>query len=507
MKIKRIVSLLLITALSVITLASCASEGKAVMTFGESSVSSNMFSYMMSSQKQYMKQSFEEYVAYYYYYYQQQPDIVDFDDYLKSEYTDDDGNTVKVVDSTYDMIVESAKAFLVVKELSRKNGIKLTNQEMLDSIDEYIKEQIDTAGSEEFLNITLAKYGADIDIMHDYLYGMALQDDLYEFLYGENGTQRISDDAVKTYFNENYTKIDVAYFPFYKTDETTGSAVPVTDDSITEEDKKAYFEDTYASVRHVLFYNININNGNPLDEETVAANKAKAEDTLAKLQNGELTLDDAIKNLSEDKGTDGVVFRKGDLDPRLASLEEEAFKMEKDSYSVVKTDIGYHVIYRAPLTDADYAKVKTEIESELVVKSITEKANTFVADVKSGKTSFDDAEKFSSFCKLSKNVIFTAGELDESMEKEIAKLEKAGDICVFPNDEAVFIVRKGEFSDDDYRERYDDAYASLGEKAFTEYIKSFYPEIVIDEKELAKFDLLTCEAIEILAMDPVNDEQ
>ena len=506
MKIKRIVSLFVLLAVLALPLVSCASDGKAVMTFGESSVSSNMFSYMMSSQKQYMKQSFDEYVAYYYYYTQQMPDIVDFDEYLKTEYVNEEGNTVVVSDETNDMIIESCKAFLVVKELCRRNGIKLSDKEVMDQIDEYIQAEKDTAGNEEFLNITLAKYGADIDIMRDYLYGMAIQDDLYEYLYGENGTQRISDDAVKQYFAENYTKIDVAYFPFYTSDETTGNTVPVTDAAITAEDKKTYFNDTYASVKHILFYNININNGEALDNEAIAANETKANDVLAKLRSGEISLDDAIQTYSEDKGSSGLVFRKGDLDARLAALENELFKMDIGSYSVVKTDIGYHVIYRAPLTDDDYKTVEAEISTDLTKKNITEKATSFGSEAKNGSVSFYDAETYSSFCKLSKNVIFTSGELGEDIEAEIAKLEKAGDICVFPSEEAIFVIRKCDFSDDDYRERYDGTYETLGTEAFTEYVRSFYSEIKVDEKELAKYDFLTCEPIEILAMDPVSDE-
>lgn len=503
MKIRRIVSMLILLAVLSLSLVSCASGGKPVMTFGDSTVSSNMFSYMMSSQKQYMKEQFDEYVAYYYYYTQQMPEFVDFDEYLKSEIVDEDGNTVKVSDETNEMIIESCKAFLVIKELCRRNGVKLNDAKLSDMIDEYIADQITTAGSEEYLNITLARYGASVDVMREYLYGNCLQDSLYEYLYGENGTQKISDDAVKEYFNNNFTKIDAAYYSFYTADES-GKTIPVTDPSVTEEAKAAYRDANYASVKYALLYLIDVNNGNAVSDEDKTAKKAKADEALAKLKNGEITFDDAVKTYSEDTGSTGII-KKGSVDSRLANLEKEALAMEIGSYSLVETEIGYYVVTRTGIGDAEYKTIESDIVASLSQQSIIAAANSFAEDVKAGKITFDSAEENSSLCKLSKNVVFTAGELDEGLEAEIAKAENGG-IITYVTSDAVFVVKKVALADDDYTKRYDDCYEAVGTEAFTNYIKSFYPEIVVDEKELAKYDFLTCEMIEILAMDPVSGE-
>lgn len=146
---------------------------------------------------------------------------------------------------------------------------------------------------------------------------------------------------------------------------------------VTDKDiNAAYDEDTAKwntrQVSHIL-----ISVSDPTDEEALAAAKAKAEEIIAKLNNGE-DFADLAKEYSEDtnSATNGgkldLYFNSTGSDPAgTSSYYEEfaaaAFKLEKVgdfTQTPVLTDAGYHIIKLDDVRN-DYDSVKDVIEETL----------------------------------------------------------------------------------------------------------------------------------------------
>ena len=192
----------------VLTLTSCASEGKALFTFRGTELSTNMYSYMISSQKAYLKQLFDYYnsMAYMYYGTSYFP-TTDFNEYLRSEQTDENGNVSTVAKITNDMIIESAKYMVVINHFCEQYGLEITDESLIADIEDVLSEDIETAGNMEYLNILLAQFGADYDIERKYMYDSAMANVLYEHLYGKGGERRLSDSVIKSEFESNFRHV------------------------------------------------------------------------------------------------------------------------------------------------------------------------------------------------------------------------------------------------------------------------------------------------------------
>lgn len=124
----------------------------------------------------------------------------------------------------------------------------------------------------------------------------------------------------------------------------------------TEENIRAFLESQGRyKVKHILLATIDTSTRQPLDEQTAAAKKAKAEELLEALRASEdpMTLfDEYMNTLSEDPGLagspDGYEFTANTtVDP---AFEQVALALEHGQISdVVDGTSGYHIILRLPL--------------------------------------------------------------------------------------------------------------------------------------------------------------
>lgn len=128
---------------------------------------------------------------------------------------------------------------------------------------------------------------------------------------------------------------------------------------LSEEDVVAYLTDNgYLHAKHILFKTVD-DNRNPLDEATVAAQRARAEEVLATLQDVspdelEIAFDAMMKEYSEDPGSfsfpNGYYFTAGQMVP---SFENAVRALEENGLSdLVESEYGFHIIYR-PAMRAD----------------------------------------------------------------------------------------------------------------------------------------------------------
>lgn len=157
--------------------------------------------------------------------------------------------------------------------------------------------------------------------------------------------------------------------------------------SLTEEDKKAFFEANKASfnkpetasAKHIL-----------VDDEE------KANDILAKINSGEVSFEDAAAQHSscpsKDAGGDLGNFSKGQMVPEF---EEAVFSMNKGELrGPVKTQFGYHIIKLDDLQkggESTYEEVEAEIEKTLMYQKQNEVYTNKINDLKS---KYQEAVKF-----------------------------------------------------------------------------------------------------------------
>ncbi len=132
---------------------------------------------------------------------------------------------------------------------------------------------------------------------------------------------------------------------------------------LDKEALRQYIEDKgYLRCNHILFLTMNMDDRSPLDEETVAAKKAKAEEIAAELQaidNRELLVERFLElkqELCEDSGKlyypEGYVFTPGTM---VKAFEETTQALNDFEVSApVLSEYGYHIILRLPV-EADTA--------------------------------------------------------------------------------------------------------------------------------------------------------
>ncbi|GAA3661701.1 peptidylprolyl isomerase [Asaccharospora irregularis] len=157
--------------------------------------------------------------------------------------------------------------------------------------------------------------------------------------------------------------------------------------SLTEEDKKAFFEANKASfnkpetasAKHIL-----------VDDEE------KANDILAKINSGEVSFEDAAAQHSscpsKDAGGDLGNFSKGQMVPEF---EEAVFSMNKGELrGPVKTQFGYHIIKLDDLQkggESTYEEVEAEIEKTLMYQKQNE---VYTNKINNLKSKYQEAVKF-----------------------------------------------------------------------------------------------------------------
>lgn len=124
-----------------------------------------------------------------------------------------------------------------------------------------------------------------------------------------------------------------------------------------------YIEDKeYLRCNHILFLTMDMETREPLDEETIAAKKSRAEEIAAELQSIEnreellARFAELKTELDEDSGKvrypDGYIFTPGTM---VAAFEETTKALSAFEVSApVLSEYGYHVIIRLPV-DADTA--------------------------------------------------------------------------------------------------------------------------------------------------------
>ncbi len=233
---KKIALLLVMTILIPSLLFSCSdAKYEAVMEYNGIELKENMYFYWLSTFKRNILASYS--------------DAYDNDTFWKAQY--DETRTVE--DYFTEIINQKIMNYLISQSLFKENNLKLSS-DVKNSISADIKEKIEYYGSRSELNSELQHLMLNISSLEDVYTWEEKHDAVYDYLYGENGVEAISDQGIIDYYTQNYSRIK--YIVFYttkiKTDEEGNYVYDnegqlVTEDMTEEElnDKKKKIEECY----------------------------------------------------------------------------------------------------------------------------------------------------------------------------------------------------------------------------------------------------------------------
>ena len=152
--------------------------------------------------------------------------------------------------------------------------------------------------------------------------------------------------------------------------------VVAEDTTITEEMKKSHFEENKTIIetgvrkaKHILIATIDPETMQPKSQEEQETASVLAKGIFDRIQSGE-NFDKLMNEYSEDPGLstspDGYVFRSGEM---VAEFEEAVDSVGFNQLAFCKSEFGYHIIKRLPVT---YEDAKEEVEYDLL-RSLIEK--------------------------------------------------------------------------------------------------------------------------------------
>lgn len=342
--IKRRLALVLAAVLVMCALAACSKEDTtALFTYKDEVVTAGMFSYMVASQKAYVKEIFEAYTSDYYSEHGTYPyGTDDFNEFLKQT-MQNGGNGLTYAQNAFNTVKNTAKMFVVVNHFCKKYNLNVTDPAVISDIENAINADINDAGGLILLNEILAEFDADVNTAREYLYNMAKVELLYEYLYGDRGIQRVADSLVSDKFYTEYRKIDFVYYPYYKISTETGER-----EFLSAEEKEKL--------------------------------RVEADDFYAKLLSGEVNFSDYSKHDKYAKYDEGLCYTDGNLDP---VLEEQADKLAKAGDTVkVELDEGVYIIRLLQATDDDFINYYDQVYEVLAKKAYYEYLESFYSEIK-----------------------------------------------------------------------------------------------------------------------------
>lgn len=215
---------------------------------------------------------------------------------------------------------EQIKQMHSIEEFAEENNIVL-DEEALAAIEEQVQSTIASVCGED-----------------------ATEEDFEEYLAQAYMTRELYDrmNRINTLYQQGYIQL-----------------YGETGERVTDETALQYLEDNgYLSANHILFMTIDSTTGDALDDETVAAQEAKAKELAAELQaiTDPKELLDRFAELKEEycedtgKTTypDGYTFTSGTM---MSEFEDACNALEEYQVSdPVLSSYGYHVIIRLPLS-------------------------------------------------------------------------------------------------------------------------------------------------------------
>ena len=385
-KAVKMIAAILALVMLVIPTASCAScseAEQAVLTLGENKISYGVYSLMTSVFKGSLAASVGSSVS-------------------KDSFWDTVVSTdpLKTQEEMYnELMLNMAKDTLYKLALFDEKGLSLP-QSAIDAIDEEIDFWIDYdgEGSKNNFNAILGNFGANVDILREYMIMSAKIEYLVSYLYG--GGEKISDAIRQDYLEEKYVSFKQIMIPYYRyvyVTDSNGDDVYYTSDGkiaydveegipldpdgdgTSNRDKNGdviYYKDVNGKP-HIAYdtetgtRKLKLDqNGNPETVDYTSAEKSaaweRAQSVYTKMdgKNGNfhefeslMLVYDESYSAEEDVG-DGRMYLNTDVDysnlygdDTISEIVEEVSKVDVGEVTIYESEYGMHIVMRYGVED------------------------------------------------------------------------------------------------------------------------------------------------------------
>ncbi len=424
-KIIRLAALALAIITLILPIASCSSATRPAVSLGNNSISVGMYSLMASILKGSLAYGNSS---------------VNGAAYWETVADKESGKTNEQVYG--ELLLESAKNNLYKLAMFDEKGLTLPDSVMTE-IDEELAFWVDYdgEGSMNNFNDILSQYGANYDILRDYMIMSAKLEYLVTYMYGDGS--KIGDGVKQEYLEESYLRVKQIFFPYYEylyesdkygddiyyTSDGKIAYDPENKDAITadadgdgntDRDKNGdviWYIDDKDGNPHICYdtalgtrKNRYDENGNPITSEYNKAEKgeiwSRADDVLKSTENGNFNGFEALMLIYDesygtpvgaDKTEDSVYLNKDITytaiygDKTVDDLKAAADKLAVGEIARVETEHGVHLIMRYELEDKAW-------------------------DLEANEGYFEDDTGITDFDQLLINYLFTA-EIEKYKEK------------------------------------------------------------------------------------------
>lgn len=302
-------------------LSGCAAGGKNAVSYRDEAINTAVFQYLCSQKKtDYLYEAYG----------------VDKSAVSSSQLQDNpsiwqatSADGMSVADTLKSEVLDEAKLFLYMSDYAKSQGYTLGAEEKKLVKSEFDKV-VSNYGDKKTFNREMKKYGVDYDQMLEYNYLQTLAYQGLNLLFGENGSQKISDENLEKYYKSNYATVGCIFINTKNKTYSNGKVV-----GMPEEEKKEKL--------------------------------ALADDLFAKVQAGEdfaaLALKYSDQAIDEESAKKGYTFSKGGF--VNAQAEEKVWELKTGEIVRVDTDGGVYILCRRPLNADAFEKVKENIRTEL----------------------------------------------------------------------------------------------------------------------------------------------
>lgn len=340
---KKAIALLLLLAICIPMLFSCASGlGKPVMTLGKTEVTENMLQFWLT-----------RYKAYFVQYYMDGKDDPKFWNELAT-------GTDKTWNETFtEFIVDNAKTYTAALYLFDDLGLKLPDSR-IEAVDKEIADLLygQADNNENQFNQILSTYGVNKDILREIYIIEEKVAFLQDYLYGENGVEKLSTTAKDNYYKENYVRFQHIF-------RYTGSR------PVIENGDFVYGNDGYVKYEEMT---------KEEDEKERNTMKALYEDIKAGTQDFSEILEIYNQDIANDEYPNGYYITQ--TSTYVKEVIDAVFDMEVDEIRYVESEYGIHIIKRLSLIKGDYAKEEnvdffTDFEDNLITKTFNTKLEPY----------------------------------------------------------------------------------------------------------------------------------
>jgi len=350
----RLISLIVSLVLVIGIMVSCSSSSVAVMKYKDSSISANMYSYWLSTYK-------ASFLSYY-------NNSLDSDAFWDSYAADN----MTAEEYAFDKINENIKFILVGMQLYREYGLKI-DSEIVSAINSDIAEKTEFLGGRSQMNAALSEYGINIDILKEIYISEEKLYTVYDYLYGENGIEKITNEQLDKYYEDNYSR--VRYLVIYTTEKI----------ALDSDGNPQYDSDGYVITEE-------------LTEEEKAEKKAKVDEAMLCVNAGDnfQTIMLTYNEVDMSAYPNGFYISPNELNIYGFKMVSETASMEVGEIRKIEDEYATYIVEKLPLLersewgDADSEQM-ANLENYCIQQNYEEKFTSLAAEVEINE---DEISKF-----------------------------------------------------------------------------------------------------------------